>query len=39
MENTVECGTLAKIALRLIPLMFVLYIVAFLDRINVGLAW
>ncbi len=30
--------TLAKITLRLIPFMFVLYIVAFLDRVNVGFA-
>jgi len=29
---------LAKITLRLIPFMFVLYIVAFLDRVNVGFA-
>ena len=38
MENTVGRRTLAKITLRLIPLMFVLYIVAFLDRVNVGFA-
>jgi ACS family tartrate transporter-like MFS transporter len=31
-------ATLAKITLRLIPFMFVLYIVAFLDRVNVGFA-
>ena len=29
---------LAKAALRLIPFMFLLYIVAFLDRVNVGYA-
>jgi ACS family tartrate transporter-like MFS transporter len=38
MENTVGRTTLAKITLRLIPFMFVLYIVAFLDRVNVGFA-
>ncbi|MCA1715770.1 MAG: MFS transporter [Actinobacteria bacterium] len=38
MENTVGRRTLAKITLRLIPFMFVLYIVAFLDRVNVGFA-
>ena len=38
MENTVGSRTLAKITLRLIPFMFVLYIVAFLDRVNVGFA-
>jgi ACS family tartrate transporter-like MFS transporter len=37
-ENTVGHRTLAKITLRLIPFMFVLYIVAFLDRVNVGFA-
>jgi MFS family permease len=37
-ENTVGRRTLAKITLRLIPFMFVLYIVAFLDRVNVGFA-
>jgi ACS family tartrate transporter-like MFS transporter len=36
----VELGrvTLAKITRRLIPFMFLLYIVAFLDRVNVGFA-
>ena len=37
-ENTVGRRTLAKITLRLIPFMFVLYIVAFLDWGNVGFA-
>ncbi len=37
-ENTVRRRTLAKITLRLIPFMFVLYVVAFLDRVNVGFA-
>jgi MFS transporter, ACS family, tartrate transporter len=37
-ENTVGGRTLAKITLRLIPFMFLLYIVAFLDRVNVGFA-
>jgi len=37
-ENTVGRATLAKITLRLIPFMFVLYIVALLDRVNVGFA-
>ena len=30
--------TLAKVTRRLIPFMFVLYIVAFVDRVNVGFA-
>jgi ACS family tartrate transporter-like MFS transporter len=42
MDNTVENDvgrtTLTKVTLRLIPFMFVLYIVAFLDRVNVGFA-
>jgi len=37
-ENMVGRATLAKITLRLIPFMFVLYIVAFLDRVNIGFA-
>jgi ACS family tartrate transporter-like MFS transporter len=37
-DNAVGRATLAKITLRLIPFMFVLYIVAFLDRVNVGFA-
>jgi MFS transporter, ACS family, tartrate transporter len=37
-ENMVGRATLTKITLRLIPFMFVLYIVAFLDRVNVGFA-
>jgi MFS transporter, ACS family, tartrate transporter len=37
-ENTIGRTTLAKITWRLIPFMFVLYIVAFLDRVNVGFA-
>ena len=36
--NTLGRTTLAKITWRLIPFMFVLYIVAFLDRVNVGFA-
>ena len=36
--NTVGRRTLAKITLRLIPFMFVLYAVAFLDRVNVDFA-
>lgn len=30
--------TLRKVTLRLIPFLFVLYIVAWLDRVNVGFA-
>jgi MFS transporter, ACS family, tartrate transporter len=37
-ENTLGRTTLAKITWRLLPFMFLLYIVAFLDRVNVGFA-
>ena len=34
----VATATLRKVTLRLIPFLFVLYIVAWLDRVNVGFA-
>ena len=34
----VEPRTIAKISARLLPFLFVLYVVAFLDRINIGFA-
>jgi ACS family tartrate transporter-like MFS transporter len=37
-ERAIEQVVVGKIIARLIPFMFVLYIVAFLDRINVGFA-
>src|ERR671933_2078098 len=37
-ENDVGRATLTKVTLRLIPFMFLLYIVAYLDRVNVGFA-
>jgi MFS transporter, ACS family, tartrate transporter len=37
-DNTVGRRTLAKITLCIIPFIFVLYIMAFLDRVNVGFA-
>jgi ACS family tartrate transporter-like MFS transporter len=36
--NPLEKRTIRRITLRLIPFMFVLYIVAYLDRVNVGFA-
>jgi hypothetical protein len=33
-----ERTTLAKVTRRLLPFLFVLYIVCFLDRVNVGFA-
>jgi ACS family tartrate transporter-like MFS transporter len=38
MESEIGRRTVAKVAWRLIPLLFVCYIVAFLDRVNVGYA-
>ncbi len=37
-DAAVGRATLAKVTLRLIPFVFVLYIIAFLDRVNVGFA-
>jgi MFS transporter, ACS family, tartrate transporter len=34
----IGCATLRKISVRLMPFLFVLYIVAWLDRVNVGFA-
>ena len=33
-----ETATYAKVAKRIIPFLFICYIVAFLDRVNVGFA-
>lgn len=38
MRSTFENATYAKVSWRLIPLLFVSYIVAYLDRVNVGFA-
>jgi ACS family tartrate transporter-like MFS transporter len=38
MDNNVSRVTLRKVTLRLIPFLFLLYIVAWLDRVNVGFA-
>jgi len=37
-KQDIETVTLRKVTLRLIPFLFVLYIVAWLDRVNVGFA-
>jgi len=37
-ELTLERTTLRAVSLRLIPFLFVLYVVSFLDRVNVGFA-
>lgn len=33
-----EAATIAKLRIRLLPFLFVLYVVAFLDRVNIGFA-
>jgi MFS transporter, ACS family, tartrate transporter len=35
---SIDARTLQKIRIRILPFIFVLYIVAFLDRINIGFA-
>jgi ACS family tartrate transporter-like MFS transporter len=35
---TIEARTIGKVRIRIIPFIFVLYIVAFLDRINITFA-
>src|ERR1700724_1261393 len=35
---TIEARTIQKVRIRIIPFIFVLYIVAFLDRVNIGFA-
>ncbi|MBI2685583.1 MAG: MFS transporter [Acidobacteria bacterium] len=37
-ESTLEHSTLRAVSRRLIPFLFVLYVVSFLDRVNVGFA-
>lgn len=37
-SNLIEVATLRKLRIRLLPFLFVLYIVAFLDRVNIGFA-
>ncbi len=36
--KTIETRTIQKLQIRLIPFLFVLYVVAFVDRINIGFA-
>ena len=37
-SNSIEAVTSRKVRVRLLPLLFALYIVAFLDRVNIGFA-
>jgi ACS family tartrate transporter-like MFS transporter len=37
-DTTLQARTIRKIRVRIIPFIFVLYVVAFLDRINIGFA-
>ncbi len=36
--NSIEKRTIRKLQIRLLPFLFLLYVVAFLDRINIGFA-
>jgi MFS transporter, ACS family, tartrate transporter len=37
-RTDIEAGTIRKLQARIIPFIFVLYVIAFLDRINIGFA-
>jgi MFS transporter, ACS family, tartrate transporter len=37
-SNPIETATIRKLKIRLLPFLFVLYVVAFIDRINLGFA-
>jgi MFS transporter, ACS family, tartrate transporter len=37
-SNLIEAATIRKLKIRLLPFLFVLYVVAFLDRVNIGFA-
>jgi MFS transporter, ACS family, tartrate transporter len=37
-SNLIEVATIRKLRIRLLPFLFVLYVVAFIDRINLGFA-
>src|SRR5256712_13781252 len=37
-REAVEAGTIRKVRLRILPFLFLLYIISFLDRINIGFA-
>jgi sugar phosphate permease len=37
-SNSIEAAAIRKLRIRLLPFLFVLYVVAFLDRVNIGFA-
>src|SRR2546421_8560807 len=37
-REAVEAGTIRKVRTRILPFLFLLYIICFLDRINIGFA-
>ena len=37
-ESSIESRTIRKLQIRLLPFLFLLYVVAFIDRINIGFA-
>jgi MFS transporter, ACS family, tartrate transporter len=36
--KSIETGTIQKLRIRILPFVFLLYVVAYLDRINIGFA-
>ena len=36
--DSMEATTIRKLRIRLLPILFALYVVAFLDRVNIGFA-
>ena len=36
---SIEGRTIRKVQIRIMPFIFLLYVVAFLDRVNIGFAW
>ena len=36
--NSIEARTIQKLRIRILPFVFLLYVVAYLDRINIGFA-
>jgi sugar phosphate permease len=37
-QSTIEAGTVGKVRARIIPFVFILFVIAYIDRINVGFA-
>jgi ACS family tartrate transporter-like MFS transporter len=37
-RSSIEVRTIQKVRIRILPLVFLLYVIAFLDRVNIGFA-